>query len=132
MPMKSPKTSTCLLAALAGVALATTSCVTGRAYAIVSFEELAHRTPFKATVEEVLVMTDSHDDRWPYSDSWLVVSIYLRKADGGYRLCAVHSPATDEDARFAHSLRKGQSYVFPQVLTDYYQQREQRSHEPTK
>lgn len=50
--------------------------------------------------------------------------IYLRKADG-YRLCAESYRPAEEDVQFVRSLKEEQSYVFPQVLLEYRQSRQQ-------
>jgi hypothetical protein len=84
---------------------------------IMSFDEVVHQAPFQAKVEMI-------DIYYPWRST--AVDIYLIRADDGSRFCLQRSWARRQDVQFAHSLREGQSYVFPQVLLDFRQSNQKR------
>jgi hypothetical protein len=96
---------------LAITALFNTSCVSVRAYRVVSIDDVVKMPAFDATVESIDI---SH----PYV-FWTAVDINLRKADGGYRMCIQTFPANKEVINFARSLHEGQKYAFPTVILDH-------------
>jgi hypothetical protein len=94
------------------IALLNLSCITVRNYQPVSLVEVLKMPPFKATVETIEI-----DHPFIFMDQ---VQLWLRKADGGHRLYLQFAPANKFDMDFAHTLHEGQSYIFPQVIVDFY------------
>ena len=93
------------------VGLFCTSCISIRRQPQVTPEEAYKMIPFDATVENVYI---SH----PFFVQ-TEISIILRKAEGGYRMSLHYFPATKYQINFAHFLKVGQRYSFPQVWLDF-------------
>jgi len=93
------------------VGLFCTSCVSVRSHPQVAPKETCTMPPFDATVEHVFI---SH----PFFVQ-TEISIILRKAQGGNRISLHYYPATKYGIDFAHFLKVGQRYSFPQVWLDF-------------
>jgi len=93
------------------VGLFCTSCISIRPHPQVTPEEMCKMPPFDATVENVYI---SHPV-FLHTE----ISIILRKAEGGYRMSYHIFPATQYGIDFAHFLKVGQRYSFPQVWLDF-------------
>jgi hypothetical protein len=105
------KTRFRILASITGIiALFNTSCVVERTFRPVTTEELLKMPSFIATVEKIDI---SHPFIFRTE-----VDLDL-KQDSGYEFSLNFAPANKLVVDFAHSLCEGQSYIFPQVLTDY-------------
>jgi hypothetical protein len=93
-------------------AIFNTSCVTVRTGRDVTLEDISKMPPFDATVESIDI----------YHPFWVGTSvyIYLRKADGGYRLYLQIPSANKFTVNFVQTLHVGQRYTFPKIFADYY------------
>jgi hypothetical protein len=87
-----------------------TSCIVKRNFRPVTVKKVLNMPPFIATVEKIDVLH-------PFIFR-TEVDIDL-KQDTGYRFSLNFAPANKLIVDFAHSLREGQCYAFPKVLSDY-------------
>jgi hypothetical protein len=107
--------------------LLTTACGVIRIYRPVSFDQLTREAPFTATVESLTADPFQHE---PFEESdFPQVAIFLRKADGGYRLVVMEDWTPPAFSNFARTLEVGKSYAFPQVLFDYLKTHDQEGGE---
>jgi hypothetical protein len=114
--MRHPHIIFSLLAlSLAFVVFSTTSCtyVTVQTeYHDISIDKMVTMKPFKATFDAFVIQdcgTNGVDKE---------VFVGFTK-DDGYRFDLWQSPPTKELIGFGHSLKKGHTYIFPQVFLDY-------------
>ncbi|MDD5138721.1 MAG: hypothetical protein PHY43_00500 [Verrucomicrobiales bacterium] len=88
--------------------------ITARVYKRVSFDEILKMQPFDATIEEVTV-----ERHWFFDPD---VIIDLKRNDNGKRLALRIVNATKLSLKFADELQKGGNYVFPKVITDFFEE----------
>jgi hypothetical protein len=83
-------------------------------YRNVSIQELENHAPFKAKVEDITILTNTHAP--PPDDN--IVAIWL-KADNGERIAIPARNERLEMIEFARSLKKRGTYEFPKTWIEF-------------